>query len=278
LENPEHIDNAYRKKGVHFYSNARIAKFHADERVLSFQPHLRDRLKNYVLSIQNKEHHSAYAKDDIWIVSKDKTFGSSIVFRSVFYGVSSSASVEVAPFGEGDFIQAQNNFPLKESEAVYCIRVMNAMTEVLLESNLLERLDDSPLLPVLLNGASRGHLQPISENTLQLAQSIVEEFTLNEDQASVLLSFAKSLEGSNGPVTLVHGVGIPKMYRFRANNVLTDVKVFGSGKSYLICVIIVYLHRVAEAGLLNIRESPKVMISSMTNGKLLIIFFINLFD
>ena len=46
-----------------------------------------------------KEHYSQYTKDDLWIVSSEPFFRSDIsLYRSVWYGFSSSGSVEIVPF------------------------------------------------------------------------------------------------------------------------------------------------------------------------------------
>ncbi|KAJ1555789.1 hypothetical protein HK405_013041, partial [Cladochytrium tenue] len=71
-----------------------------------------------------------------------------------------------------------------------------------------------------------------------------EEFSLNSGQRNVVLAFVEGILGHRRPVTLCHGV-------------------FGSWKSFLVCVIIIILYRVKNAG--GFPDDFKVAVSSMTN-------------
>ena len=72
------------------------------------------------------------------------------------------------------------------------------------------------------------------------------QYTLNEDQSSVLIATAKSIIEPMSPLLLVHGV-------------------FGSGKSYLIAVLILFFHKATTLGYLNMDPPLRIIISSNTN-------------
>lgn len=86
-------------------------------------------------------------------------------------------------------------------------------------------------------GLSRAQLLPI-------ARQIVSEYSLNSDQQRVLNACIGWFDGSQPPVTLVHGT-------------------FGSGKSYLLVVLILFLVRVLQ------RHDPdnrvRVLVAAQTN-------------
>ena len=199
--------------------------------------------KSYVLNLTSKYNSSQCSKEDLWIISLDPFFDSSFIARSVFYGISSSGNVELTPNSTYDHQLAEsffsNNYSCTDGTShasliVFAIRVANVMTEVLLESNLRDYFQTCPLAPFLIRSDKKLHENPLSEcimnhddDMLKLSSDIITEFNLNQDQADVINSFSLSLLGKNGPITLVHGV-------------------FGSGKSFLICVIIIYLYRAVE--------------------------------
>jgi superfamily I DNA and/or RNA helicase len=72
----------------------------------------------------------------------------------------------------------------------------------------------------------------------------INEFNLNTDQAKVLTSFTSSILLKSKPIVLVHGV-------------------YGSGKSFVLCVLIISLYRCYNIGILN--EQTRIVVSSQTN-------------
>ncbi|KAI9359573.1 hypothetical protein DFJ73DRAFT_107842 [Zopfochytrium polystomum] len=123
------------------------------------------------------------------------------------------------------------------------------MTELLLISNLNSQVLECPLLPAIMSSSaslasSIGVCTSKYEDICALAEDTACEYTLNPDQKAVLESFVLSLLGKRHPITLCFGV-------------------FGSGKSFLVCVIIILLHRMWKLELLP--QDFKVVISSMTN-------------
>ncbi|KAI8804666.1 AAA domain-containing protein [Cladochytrium replicatum] len=205
------------------------------------------------ITLTNREHHAAFSKGDIWALSLSMSFDSAILVKSTFFGPRSNGVLE--------------------SNAWNAIRLCNASSELMMIENLellkSERSDNS-IIPWILNYnraatlfsealSPRSSLFGCIHNRRAELWNIFEdhmsEFSLNENQRSVLERFTSSLCFEASPITLVHGV-------------------FGAGKSYLACILILLLHRFHQAGLLkwnsdvNYQEPSgdfKVVISSMTN-------------
>ncbi|KAI8835484.1 P-loop containing nucleoside triphosphate hydrolase protein [Chytriomyces cf. hyalinus JEL632] len=237
----------------------------------------------------SKPHSSQQSKHDLWIVSDSPSFDSGNVFIgvSVFYGGGfGGASVEVKPFSRADDACAAALLGGGDRE-VYVLYGMNVMMEMLMLENLErilgiegdgssdakgaldERNDELRLLAGLL-GPHAG-LNPASaigtdstdahqvedgetafKQVMQLVNDVKIEFTLNQDQAKVVEGVALSVcvkelnSSGNVQFRLVHGV-------------------FGSGKTYLIAVVVILLQRAVDLDLLAHTPDFRIAISSMSN-------------
>ncbi|XP_075056542.1 5'-3' DNA helicase ZGRF1 isoform X3 [Mixophyes fleayi] len=229
------------------------------------------------LKLSRKDNSSAYSKDDLWVVSKTLNFDSldTFIACSVFFGPSSNNDIEISPLN-GYF---PSNWP--SNMIVHALLVCNASTELTCLRNIQEHFNPStlPLTPHLLtmssetekpNKISRGKFIPPAitakvsykceipdyKFVLSLAMEMIKQFCLNEDQEKSLLKIAYMMAGCDGlqrqqpaPITVIHGV-------------------FGSGKSYLLAVVVLFLVQLFES------HDPdkdtgsshwKLLISSSTN-------------
>ncbi|OAJ43710.1 hypothetical protein BDEG_27041 [Batrachochytrium dendrobatidis JEL423] len=234
------------------------------------------RKNNYILLVSNKEHSSAYSRDDIWVVSSNSNFDHACVLRSYFYGPSANGEIELTPMSSRDDRIVQDTIlkpPLNGK--CYAIRAISASSELPVLVNLKESLHSCPLIsfvasPVPTNpGTSSSSTQmtqiengrfkspSLKQRDLlvpgyqvlynQLLTKIINQYRLNNDQTRVLQTFAQSIAGNqDSPITLVHGV-------------------FGAGKSFLVGVIVLFLYQVKENNLFCNGNGARVVISSMTN-------------
>ncbi|TPX77457.1 hypothetical protein CcCBS67573_g01275 [Chytriomyces confervae] len=246
---------------------------------------------NLILNFQpsSKPHSSQQSKHDLWIVSDSPSFDTGKVFAgvSVFYGGGfGGASVEVKPFSRADDACAAALLGGGGDCEVYVLYGMNLMMEMLMLENL-ERilgiegdgssdakgaLDETNNGLRLLDGLLGPHagLNPASaigadstdahqvedgetafKQVMQLVNDVKIEFTLNQDQAKVVEEVAlsvcvKELKSSGNGFRLVHGV-------------------FGSGKTYLIAVVVILLQRAVDLDLLAHTPDFRIAISSMSN-------------
>ena len=83
------LEPAMRSQRIPFYSNVCLSESQSLDFGMGF-----NRSSNVSLAIDNKEHHSQYSKDDIWLVSNSSDMVDSEFFRSYYYGPSGS-NVEV---------------------------------------------------------------------------------------------------------------------------------------------------------------------------------------
>ncbi|KAI9499553.1 P-loop containing nucleoside triphosphate hydrolase protein [Zychaea mexicana] len=254
----------FRSKGIGFYASCELQS-------------MQDR---YRLQLRNREHHSKYSKDDIWVISKNPTFDPHTTFlsRSTYYGPFSDGYLEVECLTARDARVATS---LQDGRStVYALRTISASTEFLMLDSLQEKLDKLPLLPFILCDdkkrnrkkkdqeksllttpvKSPDYIMLTSEDNISIEhklQETIERYHLNEDQQSVLRQVAKSVivapnwnDEPDSPITLVHGV-------------------FGSGKSYLAAVLIIFLRDVIDT--VNAMREPddliyfRILIYSMTN-------------
>ncbi|XJO77595.1 hypothetical protein BDV3_002154 [Batrachochytrium dendrobatidis] len=234
------------------------------------------RKNNYILLVSNKEHSSAYSRDDIWVVSSNSNFDHACVLRSYFYRPSANGEIELTPMSSRDDRIVQDTIlkpPLNGK--CYAIRAISASSELPVLVNLKESLHSCPLIsfvasPVPTNpGTSSSSTQmtqiengrfkspSLKQRDLlvpgyqvlynQLLTKIINQYRLNNDQTRVLQTFAQSIAGNqDSPITLVHGV-------------------FGAGKSFLVGVIVLFLYQVKENNLFCNGNGARVVISSMTN-------------
>ncbi|KAG0260317.1 hypothetical protein BG011_001965 [Mortierella polycephala] len=290
----ETMDALYRSRGIHLHSGSALRR--RGDAYTGF-PIYRDRnmtgagdpingaviqpssQQTAIITVHNKEHHSKYSKDDLWVVSSTPRFEAASTFfaRSVFYGPSGN-DIEVICLSTKDSSTARDLFT--HSTGVCAIRLFNAMSEFMMLDNLHESLTRTPLLPVLLNYVSpdlikasktsvfkapsripekTGCVVLTEEDGIDLEMEIndtIEKYSLNTEQATVLRKFAQTVIRAPGwvpkvmepPILLVHGV-------------------FGAGKSFLIAVLIVFVENILNKARPLPREerSCRFLVTSMTN-------------
>nr|XP_056711498.1 protein ZGRF1 [Euleptes europaea] len=232
------------------------------------------------LKLNRKEHSSVYSKDDLWVVSKTLMFEplDTFIACSVFFGPSSSNEIELEP------LKGYSPSNWRSNSIVHALLVCNASTELTTLRNIEEHFSSATLpimqhlltkpfkevscsnrvnkrkfKPPVLNTSTMncGLLSP--EMTISLANEMIQTFQLNKDQAMALLQIGSMMashpvDKETGkqqptPVTIIHGV-------------------FGSGKSYLLALVILFLVQIFETSEANDgnKLAPwKILISSSTN-------------
>jgi hypothetical protein len=133
---------------------------------------------------------------------------------------------------------------------LFAIRALSANSEISMINILSPNLADAPILNYIIDPVDQktriNTVGNIDRNLFwKFVKTAINEYSLNDDQANVVESFCKSLFGESLPVTLVHGV-------------------FGAGKSFMIAVLVITLHRLWCNCLLP--DNFKIVLSSMTNG------------
>ncbi len=109
---------------------------------------------------------------------------------------------------------ARNLLLNQYQQTVYAIKVLNMSHESLLIKNLKDKMEGWPLLPFILykSPSPSSHSlfslvkQEYINDFLTLATAVAKEFQLNNEQSQVLFSSAHSMNTSEKPITLVHGV------------------------------------------------------------------------
>ncbi|XP_008110295.2 LOW QUALITY PROTEIN: 5'-3' DNA helicase ZGRF1 [Anolis carolinensis] len=232
------------------------------------------------LKLNRKEHSSMYSKDDIWVVSKTLNFEpfDTFIACSVFYGPSSSSELELMP------LKGYSPSNWRSNMIVHALLVCNARTELTTLRNIEEYLSSAtlPILQHLLakpcknislsNRVVKQKFKPPTLNTniitsgvlspeimINLANKMIQTFHLNNDQALALTQIAAMMTSQENdkeigkqdalPINVIHGV-------------------FGSGKSYLVAIVILFLIEIFETReATNSKKSVpwKVLISSSTN-------------
>ncbi|XP_060102897.1 protein ZGRF1 [Heteronotia binoei] len=232
------------------------------------------------LKLSRKERSSMYSKDDLWVVSKTLIFEplDTFIACSVFFGPSSNNEIELEP------LKGYSPSNWHSNMTVHALLVCNASTELATLRNIEEHFSSAalPIMQHLLtrpfkevscsskinkrkfkppvlntNTMNCGLLSP--EMTISLANKIIQTFQLNKDQAMALLQISNMMtsypidketgEQQPLPITILHGV-------------------FGSGKSYLLAIVILFLVQIFETSEATVgkRLAPwKILISSSTN-------------
>ncbi|KAK4513461.1 W2 domain-containing protein [Mucor velutinosus] len=259
------LERVLRSKGIGIYVECEL------------KGDLRYSDKRFRLMIKSgsREHYTKYNKDDLWAISKVSTFESSQTFlaRSTYFGPFSDGALEVECMSSRDVRVATK--VLQESQhAVYAIRTISASQECMMLDTLDDKLEQLPLLPYLLaQGDSKKSkkkmvaplptldcIQLTRQDTIDVEAKLVEYielYRLNPDQESVLRQVARSVikcpgwnDTPENPVVLVHGV-------------------YGSGKSFLAAVVIMFIQDIIDTA--NARREPddaiqfKILVTSMTN-------------
>ncbi|KAI7870679.1 AAA domain-containing protein, partial [Spinellus fusiger] len=213
----ENLERYFRMKGCGFYTGCDLKE---DSRQGTH-----DRFR---IMLRNKEHHSKYNKDDIWVISKSPKFDASITFlsRSVYHGPFADGGIEIECLSPRDIRVAYNI--LKGDSSVYALRTITANGEFMMLDNLKEGIERTPLFPYMLKDNKQkrklAEIMPRLElehirlsledgiNVEEKIKSTIEMYHLNTDQSSVLRTVAKSVitcpgwnEESENPIILVHG-------------------------------------------------------------------------
>ncbi|XP_044284828.1 protein ZGRF1 isoform X1 [Varanus komodoensis] len=232
------------------------------------------------LKLNRKEHSSFYNKDDIWVISKTLIFGplDTFIACSVFFGPSSSNEVELVP------LKGYSPSNWCSNTIVHALLVCNASTELTTLRNIEENIGSAglPIMQHLLaksfksisysNRIKKQKFKSPASNTntedsgvlsqesmIDLANKMIQTFHLNKDQAKALIEIgammtSKEIDTEMGkqqatPIKVIHGV-------------------FGSGKSYLLAIVTLFLVQIFESSeAMNDKRSVpwKVLISSSTN-------------
>ncbi|KAI8883609.1 hypothetical protein K501DRAFT_333199 [Backusella circina FSU 941] len=254
------LERLVRSKGLGMYSDCDLdSGFNSERRVK--------------LLLKNREMHSKYSKDDVWVVSKSQAFDANQTFlaRSVYYGPLSNGILELDCLSARDGRVA--SALMKSNNQVCALRTISASTEFMMLDKMEEPMDRVPLVPFLMGSDKKGKRKQLAKDPNDLQhikltrldsidmgarlKDTIENYNLNRDQAMVLESVARSVitcpgwnETTSEPITLVHGV-------------------YGSGKSFLAAVIIIFIQGIVE--LACERREPedhftfKILITSMTN-------------
>eukprot|EP01105_Mastigella_eilhardi_P021648 TRINITY_DN5269_c0_g1_i1.p1 TRINITY_DN5269_c0_g1~~TRINITY_DN5269_c0_g1_i1.p1 ORF type:complete len:1279 (-),score=230.02 TRINITY_DN5269_c0_g1_i1:22-3858(-) len=204
------------------------------------------------LMLHNQEHSSKFAKDDLWIISTSPSFIRDqdhfvCIAKSTFHGPTKNGLLEVFPLS--------GSLPPGKLE-VHLLHGPNATIELAMLDTLEHLLSTPPpIMPALLDPsiATTTQLSSIPPLTCDHVASVAEEFisayNLNEDQTTVVRQCAAWFGGDSnpaaarGPCLLVHGV-------------------FGSGKSFLLSVVVKFLCRVLDEA----RDTKnRILIAASTN-------------
>lgn len=214
-----------------------------------------------ILSVSNQEASTKYSKEDVWVVSSTRDLKRGMVARTDFYGASKGGSFKLSPLSDLDRRISVEICPdlSKFGDELWAIRMFNARTEFMtLDAIETFRNCETAIKPTILDpkGKGVGGLTPLLKDDVGNYEEVLREFEmeyrLNTDQVSVCRNVLESLgSGCKTPITLVHGV-------------------FGAGKSFVISVLILLLHRLHREGKLmssKHNEPFRIVISSNTNGK-----------
>ncbi|KAI3639495.1 hypothetical protein MIR68_002510 [Amoeboaphelidium protococcarum] len=145
------------------------------------------------------------------------------------------------------------------SSELKVIEKLKDLQKCVVGSSLLDQIQSFPLCPYIVGDVAQSKIKQVVSNSL-FQQSHLEQalallkqyhiqYKLNDDQKDVSVAFTKNLilssEDGHYPITLCHGV-------------------FGAGKSYLLAVLIMFLHEFVELIGLDSKDF-KVLLSSNTN-------------
>ena len=217
---------------------------------------MRNSKKSFYVVLPFKKASSFYNKEDIWIISKSLNFkpNETFIAKSVFYGPNTSCELEVSPLASFSVSNWDSN------EICHAIHAFNATTELTCIDNLEKTISsiDLPVLKSLLtinitshpNIYSRFNLNCLEEDIVDsMAGDTVSSFQLNADQARALKDISSMFKKKwTNCITLIHGV-------------------FGSGKSYLLSTVALFLVQLFELmeSKFSLDTRLKLLIASTTN-------------
>ena len=245
----EKDERFYRSKGISIYLEAQIKRVRSNDK------------ESFILSFPHKENSSKYSKDDIWVISNSSKFDKSFIGISSYYGPSGNGTIELSVSNPKDLQIALQLIGIKTNDyiEVCAVRCFNASSELSIIESLQKHGPNSKLLTYLIDPMNFHDSLDIlldlkSAKVDFILTQIVESFNLNHDQHNVLQSVLNSLASDVYPTTLVHGV-------------------FGAGKSFVVCVLILLLDKLNAAGLLIQKDGLpfQIVLSSNTNGTIILI-------
>lgn len=256
-----------RAEGIRIYSNCELIKSSGDKKFFfSKSSENSNKLQSsstVYLKLTWKEASGEYSKDDIWIICSDPTFSSSSPGKGISYGSSDSIFLAKSAFhgpARSGLLEVKllNDKKTIPNQKYFAIHGPNASSEFAMTDNLKTLQEHQlPILPFMLRGI-QSKFGPLPTNPLKInltfeelkniSMEIVETYHLNQDQRQVLEACigwfeTKNQSSSTPPIILVHGV-------------------FGSGKSFLLVTLILFLVRV-----FSVSNNPlgKILICSATN-------------
>ncbi|KNE61106.1 hypothetical protein AMAG_18740 [Allomyces macrogynus ATCC 38327] len=237
---PDKLEAAVRRKGIALHTGVKVTRAFGS------------------LSLILGSKYGSYGKDDLWVVANTPYFGYATFLRSTFFGAS-QLSVDVAPL----------NPPMNPSQDSFYFAIRLFTCNELSQVTNLESFgpQSTPAFPLLLNYAKNApppdsfmaDFVPDIPNDeyYDIAHRLAVQYALNEGQTAVLMSWARKLKTQATSVTLVHGV-------------------FGSGKSHLVTVLVLFFSKVLARQLASAAASGggafdavaadyRVLVSSNTN-------------
>ncbi|XP_063684809.1 5'-3' DNA helicase ZGRF1-like isoform X1 [Bolinopsis microptera] len=217
--NPQERFTYYTRQGLSLYKGCRIKR--------------KQNSNLYMLQLSTQDKHVNYNKDDIWII--DSASPQPSIMKSTFYGPTSSGQVELRLLN--------CHVPRCGAATVDALQALRAVAELEIVS-ALDKINTLPLLPSLVSRRPDNSNKlcrdiVLSEDTEEICISMCREYHLNEKQEEAVLALINSLK-HGPPILCVHGV-------------------FGSGKSYLLAVIVLILVRVLSG------PQHRLLITSTTN-------------
>ncbi|KAI8054468.1 P-loop containing nucleoside triphosphate hydrolase protein [Syncephalis plumigaleata] len=231
------MEKFYRSRGISLYTQCLLNGHYSASRHSSMAN------DSFSLKLNQYEASTSYAKDDLWILSKDRFFKleSTFLARSTFYGPSSATGQY--NINEGD-IPRMRQFQVENAE-LYAIRAFNASSEYTMLDTLENEtvLENTPIVSAILSHTIRSTNTSDTAVFTEFIEIINEKYNLNEDQQRVMVSFADMLTQPKhrtiAPL-LVHGV-------------------FGAGKSAVYCKYFESMAR--QEG----KPPHRLLITAMTN-------------
>eukprot|EP00049_Salpingoeca_infusionum_P022730 m.8426 g.8426 ORF g.8426 m.8426 type:complete len:1362 (-) comp5355_c0_seq1:4791-8876(-) len=243
------IDRFYMSKGLRMYCECTLSQNKRSFRYPS------SKSKTYFLSLSRRESSSSYGKGDVWVVSANLDFGDEVaICKSSYFGPNTDNELEIA------HLSGCKLSSLLRKPTLFALHIGNFANELTCIENIEQHMfrDAFPVLPTLVdptNPKPSYAPQPQLEMTFEAAEDICEQYIrrykLNEDQAATLRRAVRMLPLRNKPEQLSAG-----------SNVLLIHGVYGSGKSFLIGVLVRCLkHIFNEAH----SDAHRVLVSSTTN-------------
>ncbi|GLJ16316.1 hypothetical protein SUGI_0275470 [Cryptomeria japonica] len=237
-----------RKVGNSFSKKRRHVEYENGEEVFAH-----NKASTYLKLGSSRNHkRSSHSKGDLWIISSNINFSKErredfLIFAvSDYHGPSSDGILEVVRLGG-----KPQNLPVKKAFSLHGPCIQSELTWL----NILRDMHtpSMPLLPLLLQ-PYKNPTQIFSNIEVEkLADQFIAKYNLNEDQAKavhlVAKWFRKSSDTNSGmlssepEICLIHGI-------------------FGSGKSYLLTVIVIFLTSVSKRW--N-GQKMRILISAATN-------------